>query len=342
VSTALQNALAFASILGENRKVQDPTLEQVLAVTPHADPFEMEVAFTYVRDGRDAATALLARGPEGVAAIMADEDEPSWMASLILTETNDAEYRKVYFAVPGVHVRGAFYTFNLGYSPVSGLTLEGEHCNNSLAPKSSTEYQWQAEALAWQEANLDTARMIDPLDEDGTSPRWGWFCSNGLRDPSRRVADWHARQKGASADPQPVEHGMQPGRPVTVAAVAFVFRQGMGPNPRQTHQWAAEEADCDMVIHSEQKLLWAEVKGANTSISGDPTTWCACCGNSLGATGCGVCDYRYRDNQFDCSGGPPINPTAQALVEKFGWTFKSDPQIARDLYDESLPQEYVH
>ena len=118
---------------------------------------------------------------------------------------------------------------------------------------------------------------------------------------------------------------------------------GIGRLPRQVWApgdvrlklglWEAEEEDCDLIIHSQQELLFAEVKGACRSHGACPTNYCACCGRSMHMTGCGHCGYLYRDDAFDTGGGPPINPTAQALIEKFGWKFAEDPQLARDEAD---------
>lgn len=294
----LQDTLKFASILADSRYIESPTIEQVLRITPHIP--EETVRAEYER----------------------------------VTTAPVTEYPTWYFAVPGVHVKGSYYRCSLrmldyGGSGLWALVLEWNSCGNTLLRDGLSTTAFSNEAHEWQKVHFGYSKMIDPTTADGRA-RWGWFCENWVKDPSRRVPDYFLR--GATdTTPKPVEHGMQPGRPVTVAGLAFVFEYGKGPSERRGHdRWDAEEADCDLIIHSQQTLLWAEVKGANTHISGAPTTYCACCGRSLHMTGCGHCNYRYRDNQFDCGGGPPINIKAQALVEKFGWTFKEDPQIARD------------
>lgn len=295
----LQNTLSFGSILADTRHIESPTIEQVLRLTPHIP--EATVRAEYER----------------------------------VTTAPVTEYPTWYFAVPGVHVKGSYYRYRLGMTSHGGsglwvLVVSGDSCGNTFVRDGLSPTAFSTEAHEWQKAHFSYDKMIDPLNSEGR-PRWGWFCENWVMDPSRRVPDYFERRNGADTTPKPVEHGMQPGRPVAVAGLAFVFEYGKGPNERQTHyRWDAEEADCDLIIHSQQKLLWMEVKGANRHISGAPTTYCACCGRSLHMTGCAHCDYRYRDNQFDCGGGPPINIQGQALVEKFGWTFKEDPQIARD------------
>ncbi len=273
--------------------VVDPTLELLEQLTPHMD--------------RDCIRAGYEKVAEGV----------------------PTEYPSFYFVVPGLHVQGGFHSFSLTNNS-NGFWLRRD--TNGGGNVNLPEYPKQgADAvIAWQKENLDYDKLINPFDEAGNA-RWGWFQANYLVDPSRRVPTYYELEAGASPEPVSVEHGMQKGRPVSICAVAFVFEKGKTPNETQTHQdFAAQEADCNLMIHSSQHLLWNEVKGANKSRGGCPTTWCALCGNSMHMTGCTRCDYRYRDNQFDCGGGPPINATAQALAEKLSdWTFPKDPEIAR-------------
>lgn len=352
----------FVAILTASRKLKSPTLEQVQAITPHIPDDVIAAKYDEILNG-------VAPVPEGLAAILSDlDDEQEAQAQQIWKDNgyrtldasipdnirervqeigkaiSDTKHRGWYFAVPGVHVDGAVYNFNLSWSAEHGSKLTGDYCSN-LRVGQKTVPAFGAEAHAWQREHIDTGtwpvnpQLIDPTDGHGLrQPRWGWFCENPVKDPSRRVPDWSALKAGASPSPVKVGKGMQDGRPVRVAALAFVFKVAMGPNDRQTHHdGEAEEADCDLIIHSSQKLLWAEVKGANDHISGAPTTYCALCGDSLGTTGC--CGYFYRDDQSDCGGGPPINKTAQALIEANGWTFESDPQLARDARKAYLAQQ---
>ncbi len=294
VRSTTQQAIYFASVILNRSHFENPTLEQVKQVTPHIPGEIVEAKYQEVAEG----------GPDA-----------SW-----------------YFAVPGVHVQGAYYTFNLSRTSQGVLSLSGRYCRNSLLPDSHPS-DYSQEAHAWQLANLDYPGLLDPRDSEG-QPRWGWFCENSVSDPSRRWPDGYSKPR--PANPTAVGKGLTPGRPVMVAGLAFVFRKGMGPNDRQTHQnYKLQAADRDLIIHGSQHLLWSEVKGANNHISGAPTTWCACCGRSLGITGCGTCDLRYEDNAFDCGGGPPLDEAAQALVEKFGWKFPQDPQVARDEADRA-------
>ena len=345
----------FVAILIASRKVLNPTLEQVQAVTPHIPDDVIAAKYDEIING-------VAPVPEGVAAILSDLDDEQEAQAQQLWKDNgyrtldasipddirarvraigkaisDTKHRGWYFAVPGVHVDGAVYNFNLSWSADHGSKMTGDYCSN-LRIGQKTVPDFGAEAHAWQREHIDPGtwpvdpQLIDPTAGHGLrQPRWGWFCANSVMDPSRRRPDHYAVKAGADPAPKPVAKGMQDGRPVHVAALAFVFKVGMGPNDRQTHSnGEAEEADCDLIIHSSQRLLWAEVKGANDRISGAPTTYCALCGDSIMPTGCGNCGYHYRDNQFDCGGGPAINKTAQALVEANGWSFEIDPQVARD------------
>jgi len=294
IRNTTQQAIYFASVIINRSHLDKPTVEQVKQVTPHIPAEVVEAKYKEVAEGAPLT---------------------SW-----------------YFAVPGVHVRGAYYVFNLTLDSKGVLHLDGRYCSNSLLP-SSHPSAYSQEAHEWQKANLDYLGLLDPMSHG--QPRWGWFCENAVRDPSRRVPDYGDIQRGADPRPKPVGKGLTPGRPVTVAGLAYVFRTGMGPNDRRSHHsYKAQAADRDLIIHGSQHLLWLEVKGANLHISGAPTTWCACCGRAMHMTGCAVCDYRYHDNQFDCGGGPPIDEEAQALVEKFGWKFPNDPQIARDEADK--------
>ena len=291
-----QQAAIYSAVLIDGSHLEGPTVERVQQVAPHIPADAVEAKYREV----------VAGGPGAY-----------W-----------------YFAVPGVYVRGAYYRFSLKHTPQGTLRLEGRHSShNSLLPEVfATEYS--QEAHEWQKANLDYVNLLDPLNSQG-QPRWGWFSENFVRDPSRRVPDYFDLERGADPTPKPVAKGLTPGRPAWVAGLAFVFRQGMGPNDRQSHhRYKARADDRDLIIHSSQHLLWDEVKGANSHISGAPTTWCACCGRSMHMTGCTVCDYRYKDNHFDCGGGPPLDEEAQTLVEKFGWKFAQDPQVARDEADK--------
>jgi len=319
VSTDLRNALAFASVLAAGRYQKDPTLEQLQQLTPHIPDDEIEAKWSEVVLGRPVQPSAIA--------VIFDDKPPA--------DVDPSKYRSWYFAVPGVHVRGSLYNFSLTRSPEDKIVLRGQHCDNLLTPRGGVLSAWAEEAHTWQKEHFGYDQLLEPTDGDGR-PRWAWFQDNPVRDPSRRVPDYFTFKDGADPEPVEVEHGMQEGRPVPVCVLAYVFERGKDPNATQTHHdWKAVEDDADLIIHSSQALLWAEVKGANLSHGGCPTNYCALCGNSLHLTGCGHCNYLYRDNQFDTGGGPPIGPKAQALVEKFSnWTFTEDPQLARDASDE--------
>lgn len=300
------NIRDYATSLESWLRVDNPTIEQLLLLTPHIDDALVRGKFDWVVNGT----------PEAIMAIFDEEDAQP---------TGNSGYRSWNFAVPGLHVQGAHYTFCLLMSPDAKLTLRGPYSSNVLIPRTGRFTDHAQSAHEWQKANLVYDSLLNPLGDDD-QPRWGWFQPNPVRDPSRRVSP---------GGPITVEKGMQEGRPVLVANIAYVYKKGMTPNERQHHQWRAIEDDADLIIHNSQKLLWVEVKGANSSQGGCPTNYCGLCGNALGLTGCGYCNYLYRDNHFDTGGGSPIGPKAQAIVEEFdNWTFTKDPQIARDEEDE--------
>jgi len=278
--TRLHAALAFASIIEDSRSLNSPTLDQVQLLTPHID--------------NDVVAAKFAEATEG-------DDAKSW-----------------YFAVPGVHVQGSVHVFSLSRHKGT-VTLRRAMGHNVLYRGGWSPNEYDDDAHTWQQANVDYDRLINPLGEDGR-PRWCWFQSNPVKDPTRRVPDYFAIKRGADPSPKAVEPGRQDGRPVGICSIAFVYEYGKDPNSRQGQ--FDKEADADLAIHSSQYLLWNEVKDATRSTGAAPTNWCAVCGNSLHMTGCAHCGYFYRDNQFDPGGGPAIGPQAKALTEKVSnWTF---------------------
>jgi len=234
------------------------------------------------------------------------------------------KYPAWYFTSPGTKVKGAIHTYCLSKGP-SGLELSNAFVKNAQSRGSREEFE---ACFNWQSANLEG--LINPPSDYMGGFGWRVFYENSIADPSRRVPDFWALQRGASPGAYPVNKGVAEGRPLRLAGIGLAYPHGKDPNTTQNHSnLAALEEDCDLVVHGEDKLLWAEVRGCSANTSGAPQQWCALCGRALGLTGCAHCNYLYRDNGFDCGGGPPIWARVQKLVEERLWLFAEDPSIAR-------------
>lgn len=235
-----------------------------------------------------------------------------------------SKYPSWYFTSPGVKVKGAIHHYCL-FKNSDGLELSRAFVRNAQ----TSAYKVESEScFSWQSENVEG--LVNPPAYSPSNFQWCVFYENSVVDPSRRVPDFGGFKQGEDPNPRSVEKGLTGGRPVLVTGVGMAYPRNKDPNTTQNHSDPdALDNDCDLIVHGSDLLLWEEVRGCSANTSGAPKKWCALCGHALGLTGCARCDYLYRDNGFDCGGGPPIGARAQKLVESHGWSFAKDPAIAR-------------
>lgn len=279
----------LARLAADMNGIENPSEETVLALSGHLPKDRVQEIYSFV-----------AYGPGfGVP----PKSQPSC----------ENVYRSWSFEAPGLKVKGVTWNLTLSSTP-HGFRLRGMAVNHTKPQirrkgKDIPKGDGYTAAVLVQQHSPGYENMLDPVNPDGTH-RWAWGMVRPLRDPSIRMQ---------GEDTQRVEKGDPWGEPVRLGSVLLSFPQGL--------EQPLLEKDACRITHSNEPILYGEIKGATARITW-PSAVCGLCGRALTPTGCHPCGYIYKHNKFD-KGGLPIGPRSQTLFESYGWAFQQDPRIAR-------------